>query len=114
MISTSPGLRERVACAQRYQVPYSVFLRWDEGDQDTALAYERYLAGLCPQCRTPRHDWEHDRFAYVADIDQCPGCETVSQAQRQLQDQLPEGEASKGYYVALVPREIYEAREVAD
>ena len=107
MISTSEKLREQLACARTYKIPLSEFLRWPDADQDLAIGYERYLSTVCSKCGTPRGDWEGDRFAYVADLIRCQGCETVAQAS----SQVPEQEQGKGVFIALLPREQAEARD---
>lgn len=107
MIGTSDRLREQLACARQYQIPLSAFLNWKESDQDMALAYERYLAGICKECGTPREEWASDRQAYVADVLSCPGCETVGQAQRQIETNVPEGQRS-GIFIQMIPRLVME------
>lgn len=79
-------------------IPHSVFLSWDEDDQDKALAYRREQATVCTGCGTRRAEWEADRFAYVAQSHQCPGCEVLSQEQ----DNVPP--KARGVHSYLVPR----------
>lgn len=104
MIGTSPKLREQLACARQFRIPLSSFLSWPDDDQDKALAYERYLAGVCSGCGTHRDDWKADRQAYVAEIGSCIGCETVDQGRKQIEANVPEDQRHSGIFVQLIPR----------
>lgn len=83
-------------------LPHSVFLSWDEADQDKALAYTREQATVCTGCGTRAADWERDRFAFVGQSHQCPGCEVLSQEQ----DNVPK--TARGVKVFLAPRALAE------
>lgn len=109
MIGTSDRLREQLACARQYQIPLSAFLNWKESDQDMAMAYERYLMAICSECGTPRPVWDEDRFAFVAELVRCQGCETIGQASRQV----PEQEQGKGVFIQMIPRLEFERMEEA-
>lgn len=78
-------------------IPHSAFLGWDESDQDKALAYVRERATVCIGCGTRQVEWATDRFAYVAESHQCPGCELLAQEQENVPDK------AKGVRVYLVP-----------
>lgn len=80
-------------------IPHSVFLTWDEVDQDKALAYQREQATVCV-CGTRQAEWEADRFAYVAESRQCPGCELLEMERENVPDK------AKGVRSFLVPRAL--------
>lgn len=79
-----------------------MFLSWDEDDQDKALAYMREQATVCTGCGTRQADWDLDRFAFVAQAHQCPGCEVLAQEQDNVPDK------ARGVRVFLVPRALAE------
>lgn len=79
-------------------IPHSEFLSWSEEDQDKALAYQRAMRELC-SCGTREAEWEEDKFAYVSDHRQCPGCELIEMEK----DNLPDG--GKGYHIFLTRNE---------
>lgn len=89
-------------------IPHSKFLSWDPDDQDKALAYLRAKAELCAECSTREKDWVQDRFAFIANTKQCPGCEATEMER----NNIPEN--AKGIKVFLEPREVVEAREAAE
>lgn len=51
---------------------------------------------VCSHCGTRADEWEEDRFAYVSDAWQCPGCELLEMER----ENIPEG--YKGVKVFLV------------
>lgn len=69
-------------------LPHSEFLSWDEDDQDKALGFTREQAKQCSGCGTRKEDWDADRFAFVADSYQCPGCELISMEQDNVREGL--------------------------
>ncbi len=88
-----------------YRLPHTAFLSWPPVDQDKAVAYERWLASICPSCGTRAQDWDPTQgghpYAYVAEVATCLGCATRDD----LQHQLAEGEEQRGgQYIRLVPR----------
>lgn len=89
-------------------IPHSVFLDWDEGDQDKAIAWSLEQRKKCGGCNTQDDDWQRDKFAYVGASDRCPGCEILEQER----EQVPPGQ--KGVRVYLEPRELAEARASAE
>lgn len=84
----------------------SEFLGWDEDDQDIVIGFlrEQRKAQGCSGCGTRMEEWEEDRFAYVAEVEQCPGCELLAMEQKQIPKDM------EGAKVFLMPREMYEAR----
>lgn len=83
-------------------IAWSTFRSWDELDRQYALAWEANQAEICA-CGTRADEWEHDRFAYVAQSRRCPGCEIIEQ-EREQQRGLPGGD--KGLRVFLMPRAL--------
>lgn len=78
-----------------------MFLGWDEDDQDKALGYVRQQRLLCGGCKTREEEWQKDRFAYVGQQRECPGCEVLKQEQENVR------EGAKEYtHVYLTPREL--------
>lgn len=67
-------------------IPHSAFLDWPDEDQDKALAYVREKATICTGCGTRQVEWDEDRFAYVSDSRQCPGCELLAMEQDNIQE----------------------------
>lgn len=83
-------------------LPHSRFLAWSEDDQAKALAYVRREREKCSRCGTRKAEWEKDRFAFVGNIEVCPGCEVLEQES----GNIPEAERrSMAYKVGLVRRE---------
>lgn len=80
-------------------IPHSVFLSWDEDDQDKALAYVKEQESVCDGCGTREEVWRQDRYAYVGWNITCPGCEIIEQENENV------GEKSRGVKTMLVPRE---------
>jgi hypothetical protein len=76
---------------------HSAFLAWPDADQDKALGFLREQRQVCT-CGTRRDEWERDRFAYVAEQYQCPGCELLEMERAQVP------EHARGVKVFLVPK----------
>lgn len=62
-------------------IPLSVFLSWDQADQDAALTWAAHEARRCPACHTHPDEWNEDtggrRDAYHAELVICPGCRAL-------------------------------------
>lgn len=56
-------------------IPLSVFLAWDQDDQDAALGWVTYEGRRCRSC-----GYHPDEGAHHAHIDVCPGCVAVTNA----------------------------------
>jgi hypothetical protein len=78
---------------ERYQIPYSTFLRWDVDDRHKAVMHRMRKAGACQRCGTHPDEWDPTKGgfvdAYVADTDECKGCAAVERAQAEL-DKRPQ------------------------
>lgn len=76
-------------------IPLSVFLSWDDQDQDAALAWQAHEARRCPSCKTHPDEWDPDtggrRDAYTADVAVCPGCRNLDTAKANNADKVPAG-----------------------
>lgn len=59
--------------------------------------YVREVRKICTSCGTRREDWDKDRFAFVAEFDQCPGCELIEMERKNVPDD------AKGVRVYLKP-----------
>lgn len=81
-------MREELTLCDRWGIPHSEFLSWDEMDQDKAVAFARQKAAMCQTCATWPDEWEADRFAYVVDADRCPGCELIETERDQLEERF--------------------------
>lgn len=83
---------------------HSAFLGWDERDRGAALAFEMEKSLRCQMCGTAQWEWDRDRFAYEAVLEQCPGC--------YVRESSAEGMDHKaGVTVALSPTKTPEALE---
>lgn len=80
-------------------IPHSVFLSWSPLDQDKAMAWTREQRKVCNGCGTRKSEWDHDRDAYIGDIQYCEGCARIEQERENAA-----GSARKGLHVGLVPR----------
>lgn len=85
-------------------IPHSEFLSWDVVDQDKALAWQREQAKVCRGCGTRKEEWDRDKFAYVGEIECCPGCELLEQEKEHMKDQEERG--ARGLSARLVPRAL--------
>lgn len=80
-------------------IPHSEFLRWDEDDQDKALAFMIFKAELCPKCATKNTGWvdEKGRWLneprYEAVTYHCFGCDEIAN----LEETVPS--TAKGTFV---------------
>jgi hypothetical protein len=84
---------------------------WLPEDRDKAIAFQRAKAEVCI-CGTRKSEWKKDRFAYVADIDICPGCE-IKEMER---DNIPEDVKGAKIYLrknvpGLEPNIVFGDRE---
>ena len=93
-----------MAFCNKHGIPHSAFLGWDPDDQDKALGFEREMAKVCSGCGTHKEAWEKDRFAYVPNSWQCPGCELLERERQTIPDQ------AKGVKTFLEPRWVQERR----
>ena len=89
---------------RQYRISHSHFLggppRWDEDDQDKAIAHENYIRAACGECGTRLSEWEEDPDAFVGYHWRCPGCEIIEQER----DNVPEDQ--KGIHVGVIPRDL--------
>lgn len=79
-------------------IPHSAFLGWDPADQDKALAWIAEQKKVCKGCGTRKTEWKHDKFAYVGQIEICPGCELLDMERDNIDD------GTKGVKTFLAPR----------
>lgn len=86
--------------------------QWAPDDREYALAYQRVQAEKCSGCGTAKHEWEEDRFAYVADTWVCPGCENI--ANETHNDPLKESGGTPGLKTYLLPRQVSEAQDALE
>ncbi len=112
MIVADGRFRAELALCHSWGIPHSRFLSWPDLDQDKALAYADYQAGVCQGCGTRQAEWEPehggDRHAYVASAHTCPGCQVRGDLERQMRESDIE---VSGRYVVLLPREEAERRQ---
>lgn len=78
---------------------------WTARDREKALAYQEYLATVCPQCRTRHDDWDHggpdEEDAYAVTVQLCVGCQVIADKQAELS--RDKGDDTHGLKVALIP-----------
>ncbi len=96
-LETDARLGEELDYCVPRGIPHSVFLSWDEMDQDKAIEWLRREARKCPTCRTTREEWERDPTAYIGAHDICPGDEILEQER----ENVPDG--AKGVRLYLQP-----------
>ncbi|KIF66286.1 hypothetical protein HY68_36915 [Streptomyces sp. AcH 505] len=113
------GLRKELELCDRWGIPHSLFRgagdgRWTARDRAKALAYQEYQRSVCPQCGTREADWDPDLggdpYAYEASTHMCFGCEEVARVQKEI----PDGPASAGMKVVLLPASIVAALRVQE
>lgn len=85
-------------------IPHSVFLDWDEDDQDKALWWTANKRLTCESCGTRPEEWEKDSEAYTGYTDRCQGCRELHLRRKDLAD-LGEDERA-GLRTFLIPTEI--------
>lgn len=56
---------------------------------------------FCQTCWSRRSEWKKDRFAYVAQVRTCPGCEVIGQEERNIPEEM---RGMRGIQYFLVPR----------
>lgn len=72
-------------------IPHSVFLKWNEDDQDKALGWELYQRQLCSGCGTEPSEWvDEDGFPvfpppYQPNSTRCYGCVTLNEENRKFE-----------------------------
>ena len=59
---------------------------------------------MCRGCGTRKEEWHRDKFAYVGEINHCPGCELLEQEKEHLKDAEEKG--TRGLTARLVPRAL--------
>lgn len=94
-------MRQELAYCVPLGIPHSEFLSWDESDQDKALMYQAERASICSNCGTRGSEWDKDRFAYVADVERCPGCELMAREEENIAQMRGEGANTHGMRVFL-------------
>jgi hypothetical protein len=84
-------------------MPHSALLSWSAEDRAKLTAHLLESAGRCQMCGTSSWEWEADRGAYEAAVNQCFGCLVKDAAQ----EDVP---ATPGATVVLVPARVAQAR----
>jgi hypothetical protein len=85
-----------MALCQKYRIPHSVFLEWDEDDRAKALAFAIEEGQRCQMCGTAPWEWDENKYAYEPTAQLCKGCYLKDTAQEDSKN-LP------GTTVVLVP-----------
>ena len=62
---------------------------------------------MCHGCGTRKEEWARDKFAYVGQIEHCPGCELLEQEKEHLKDSEEKGQ--RGLTATLVPKALAQA-----
>jgi hypothetical protein len=67
-----------MSVCEKYSIPHSTFMAWDEVDQAKALAFLLHASEKCSLCGTAEWEWDEDqggsRFAYEPVEKVCMGC----------------------------------------
>lgn len=87
-------------------IPHSVFLSWDETDQDKAIEWSLDKASRCSGCGTRKEDWKRDPLAFIGQVEVCPGCAALEQEHENISSAEQEGAKLKGARVFLIPRQM--------
>lgn len=77
-------------------IALSEFLRWDERDQEAALAWSGYEGRRCKSCGTHPEEWADDKLAYHAHLTECVGCR-----QRERLANTDEAKKGEGRYATM-------------
>ena len=101
-------LREELDYCVPLGIPHSVFLSWEEDDQDKALAYQREMAKVCSGCGTRQVEWDEDPDAYIGWVRRCEGCSRLNRERLNLGD-----EHDPSAHIGLLPRHVAVARMAA-
>jgi hypothetical protein len=86
-----------------YRISHSEFLRWDEYDQQKAIAQLVRERTTCPHCSTRPEEWDESRGghrrAYYAIERKCLGCKELQQKRDSIST------PDRGSHIVLVPNE---------
>jgi hypothetical protein len=77
-------------------IALSVFLRWEQADQDAALDWLGYESARCKGCGTHPDEWETPESFHAHPV-QCKGC----QAQQRVSDAL-QSHQERGMFATTV------------
>jgi hypothetical protein len=76
-------------------MPHSEFLSWSDLDREKALAYALDDMATCKSCGTKAEDFDPQqgghRFAYVAEVTRCVGCELIEMEQENVAEDNRKG-----------------------
>lgn len=68
---------------------------WTPEDRDKAVWYEIHKREACPSCGTRPDEWDPDKgghdHAYLAQLQQCPGCATKAPADKKASEKPEPG-----------------------
>lgn len=87
-------------------IAHSVFLSWDDDDQDDAIAWMQDQQDICGNCGTRQEDWldEEGHELRIPKLEphdsRCYGCKSRAEYQTYLDD---EGANPNGLYIHFVP-----------
>ena len=92
-----------VAWCSDHGLPHSTLLSWSPEDRAKLTAHLIESAQRCTMCGTSQWEWDEDRFAYEASLNQCRGCLIKDAAQEDAPD-------TAGSTVVLIPARVAEER----
>lgn len=95
-----------MAWCSDHGLPHSSLLSWAPEDRAKLTAYLVESASRCQLCGTSPWEWEEDRHAYEAAIDQCWGCYVKEAANE-------DANITAGARVTLVPSKVAAERRAA-
>lgn len=77
-LKRDPLFAARMAYCGPRGIALSDFLRWNQRDQEAALAWSAHEAKRCKGCGTHPDDWAEDKHtAYHAHLTECRGCKQL-------------------------------------
>ena len=71
-------------CAEVYHIPFTEWLKWDEGDRQKALAWEIRKRQTCQHCGTKPEDWQAGKRIYAPKQVPCIGCKELVRANKSV------------------------------
>lgn len=98
-------LRDELEVCERAGIGHSVFLAWDEDDQDKAVSYLRWKNQCCQGCGVHPSEWPDDPYEaeqdppFEARLSSCFGCQMTTGARKEIPS-----EQSMAVRVRLIPR----------
>ncbi|WP_187234209.1 hypothetical protein [Actinomadura sp. HBU206391] len=102
-LDADPQFELEMAVCDRYRIPHSEFLSWDEYDREKAIWWMVRERQRCRGCGTRPEEWDPEqgghKDAYSAGTRMCPGCFHLETAR-----EAGNGKQATGIHLVLKPR----------